>query len=86
MPEPTPERHSPELLAHALRDPAAVFPRPSAVLTAPDLSTEERRAILEQWELDARRLEASAGEGMGGGEQPLLTEVRAALRELSGAG
>ena len=72
-------------MEHALKNPAALFSMPRDVLNAPGLSEAEQRAILEQWELDARQLEGSAAEGMGGGEPPLLAEVRAALRALPGS-
>ena len=65
-----------------LRDPAAVFRRPSDVLNHPGLTRDERLAILEQWERDARELSVAEEEGMGGGEESFLARVRLALAQL----
>jgi len=65
-----------------LRDPARVFRSPRDVLTFPDLGPDERRAILEQWEQDARGLSVAEEEGMEGGEESLLSRVRQAIAEL----
>ena len=65
--------------------PASVFDRPAAVLSAPGLSMRDRKAILEQWKLDAERLEESANEAMGGGEPSFLAEVNKALNKLEQA-
>ena len=65
-----------------LRDPAGVFRSPRDVLTCPDLGRDERRAILEQWERDARGLSVAEEEGMEGGEESLLSRVRQAMAEL----
>jgi len=79
-------------LATMLRDPAAVFRFPRDVLDHPDLTREERSAILRQWERDARGLSVAEEEGMAGGEESLLARVRRALaqlgerQELSGPG
>ena len=42
----------------------------------------QKREILESWWQDGVRMSASAGEGMRGGEEPMLKRVRDALREL----
>jgi len=65
-----------------LRDPAGVFRSPRDVLMHPDLTPDERRAILEQWERDARGLSVAEEEGMEGGEESLLSRVRQAMAEL----
>lgn len=69
-------------LEQALLSPSTVFKSPAEVLSAPGLSDEERRKILEQWKLDAERLEDSANENMTGGERSHLSEVSKALSEL----
>jgi hypothetical protein len=56
-----------------LRDPAAVFSTPRDVLDRPGLTRDERLAILRQWERDARGLSVAEEEGMGGGEESLLS-------------
>lgn len=65
-----------------LRDPAGVFRSPRDVLEHPDLTQEERLAILQQWERDARGLSVAEEEGMGGGEESLLSRVRRAIAQL----
>ncbi len=65
-----------------LRDPAGVFRSPRDVLTCPDLTPDERQAVLEQWERDARGLSVAEEEGMEGGEESLLSRVKQALAEL----
>jgi hypothetical protein len=69
----------------AIADPSRVFNTPSEVVEAADLSTEEKVKILENWELDARRLMESAGENMideKGRERDQLPEIQRALRKL----
>lgn len=70
-------------LEQAMLSPSTVFQAPAEVLTAFGLTDEERRKILEQWKLDAERLEESANENMSGGERSRLSEVSKALTELS---
>jgi hypothetical protein len=65
-----------------LLDPAGVFRSPRDVLMQPNLSRDERRAILEQWERDARRLAVAEEEGKEGGEDSLLSRVRQAMTQL----
>jgi hypothetical protein len=69
-------------LQRMLRDPASVFRSPRDVLTCPDLTPDERRSVLEQWERDARGLSVAEEEGMEGGEESLLSQVRRAMAEL----
>ncbi len=69
-------------LATILRDPAGVFRSPRDVLDHPNLTREERLAILEQWERDARGLWVAEEEGMAGGEESLLARVRRAIADL----
>jgi hypothetical protein len=69
-------------LEEALLSPSAVFTSPSEVLHAPGLSDADRRKILEQWKLDADRLEDSASENMTGGERSHLSDVSKALTAL----
>jgi hypothetical protein len=69
-------------LAAALRDPASVFRQPRDVVTYPGLSDEQRLALLEQWERDARALAVAEEEGMIGGEESLLARVQQALASL----
>ena len=76
------KRNSKADLQTMLRDPAAVFSTPRDVLDRPDLTRDERLAILRQWERDARGLSVAEEEGMGGGEESLLSRVRLAIARL----
>ncbi len=53
-------------LEHALKDPADLFENPDAVVRHPTLTREQKVQILNNWQLDASRLEGSEGEGMRG--------------------
>ena len=72
----------------AIGDPSRLFPNPSAVLVAEDLSREEKIKVLQSWELDAKRLLESADENMTddhGRERNQLPEIQKALRVLDNA-
>jgi hypothetical protein len=69
----------------AIADPSRVFPDPMAVLAASGLSREEKVKVLQNWELDAKRLLESADENMTderGREKNQLPEIHKALRAL----
>jgi hypothetical protein len=69
-------------LERALNDPADVFENPDAVVRHPALTREQKVQILNNWQLDASRLEASEGEGMKGEDAPMLNRARIALAAL----
>jgi hypothetical protein len=70
-------------LDRVIEDPMRAFATPAQVLRDERLDAVGMRAVLEAWERGARRLAASADEGMAAGaESTGLREVRAALREL----
>jgi hypothetical protein len=69
-------------LERALNDPADLFESPDAVVHHPTLTREQKIQILNNWQLDASRLEASASEGMAGEDAPMLNRVRLALAAL----
>ena len=71
-------------LEHALNDPADLFETPDAVVQHPALTREQKVQILNNWQLDASRLEGSEGEGMMGEGAPMLHRVRLALAALMG--
>ena len=71
-------------LEQALSDPAGLFENPDAVVHHPALSREQKIQILNNWQLDASRLEGSEGEGMMGEGAPMLHRVRVALATLMG--
>lgn len=67
---------------HVLSDPRSVFGEPAEVLACADLDATRKRQILERWRHDALELQTAEGEGMGGGEQPMMQRVNDALVEL----
>ena len=69
-------------LERALNDPADLFASPDAVVHHPALTREQKVRILNNWQLDASRLEGSEGEGMMGEGAPMLHRVRIALASL----
>ena len=69
-------------LERALNDPAGLFENPDAVVHHPALTREQKVRILNNWQLDASRLEGSEGEGMMGEGAPMLHRVRIALASL----
>ncbi len=69
-------------LERALNDPAGLFGDPDAVVHHPALTREQKLRILNNWQLDASRLEGSEGEGMMGEDAPMLHRVRVALAAL----
>jgi len=73
------------VVSEAIADPSRVFPDPTSVLAAQDLSRDEKIKILQNWELDAKRLLESADENMTderGRERNQLPEIQKALRAL----
>lgn len=66
----------------ALRDPSGSFAEPQDVVTHPQLSAEEKIAILRQWEQDAIRLSTAESEGMGGGKEAMLGRVERAIQAV----
>lgn len=69
-------------LEKALSDPAAEFASPEDVVKDERLTLDQKRAILEQWQQDARLLEKAAAEKMTGGEPNLLHQVSEAIIRL----
>jgi hypothetical protein len=67
-----------------LLHPAQAFDHPSDVVEDPDLSLNEKRAILASWASDACAIEAAPGlRRMRGGKSPVLfDDVMEALRAL----
>jgi hypothetical protein len=60
--------------------PQAFCAEPQDVADYPQLSREEKLAILRRWEQDALRLSASETEGMGGGKENMLGRVEPAIQ------
>jgi hypothetical protein len=72
-------KFSPEAAA---LNPVAFFDQPRAVLAHPKLSRTQKLKILKNWERDARGLAVAEEEGMGGGEESLLSRIRGAINDL----
>jgi hypothetical protein len=73
------------LVNEAIADPSRMFPNPTAVLEAKELSRDEKIKVLQSWEHDAKRLLESAVENMTderGRERNQLPEIQKALRIL----
>jgi len=72
----------------ALAEPALVFAHPDEVLRSPDLTREQKRAMLASWASDAFAVESAPALRLcpGGGRPVRLDDVLAALRALDGAG
>ena len=73
---------STKMLERIRRDPQAEYDAPIDVLKDGRLNHEQRRSVLESWELDALRLAEAAAEGMAGGEDNRLREVAKARLAL----
>ena len=70
----------------AIADPSRMFPNPMAVVEAKDLSRDEKIKVLQNWELDARRLLEADDENMSderGRERNQLPEIHRALKVLA---
>jgi hypothetical protein len=65
-----------------ITNPQHHFHAPAEVLADSSLSNDEKRRILESWQLDAQRLAESTAENMSGGEESDLEEVSKSLLEL----
>jgi hypothetical protein len=66
----------------ALRTPSEVYGRPAEVLRDETLDDNQRLEVLRHWEAEAIQLQESEGEGLGGGERSLLSEIKRTLAEL----
>jgi hypothetical protein len=69
----------------AKANPTRYYRRPGEVVRDRRLNREEKLAILEAWELEARELAVAAEENMSGGEPSLLQDVVEARLELGDA-
>ena len=73
------ERQIDDLVANPHRH----FNSPTEVLNAEEISSDDKRRILESWKLDASRLAESTAENMSGGEESELREVSKTLLKLN---
>jgi hypothetical protein len=75
-------------LDQAKLDPGSVFRAPDEVLSADELSAEDKRAILVRWEADTEALLRATEEGMPPSDKrspaELLRVLHEAMRQLEG--
>jgi hypothetical protein len=76
-------------LDKAKLDPQSVFNTPDDVLSAPGLSTDDKKAILVRWEADVEALLRATEEGMPPSDNrrsaaELLRAVHVAIESLDG--
>ena len=71
--------------AEAVNNPTRYYQRPRQVVQDRRLNRNEKLAILEAWELEARELSVAAEESMAGGEPSLLQDVVQARLDLGDA-
>ena len=74
--------HNDRKYHEALTTPSEVYRHPGAVVNDRDLSDKQKLEILEHWRAEAVELQESEGEGMGGGERSLLSEITRAINQL----
>jgi hypothetical protein len=70
----------------ALRDPAAHFADPAALVDSRELTAEQKIALLRQWEYEESEMAVATEEGMPGGENSILQAITAALAVLDPGG
>jgi hypothetical protein len=70
----------------ALRDPAAHFADPAALVDTQELTAEQKIALLRQWEYDESEMAVATEEGMPGGDNSVLQAITAALAVLDPGG
>ena len=75
-------------LDQAKLDPGSVFRAPDELLSADELSAEDKRAILVRWEADTEALLRATEEGMPPSDKrspaELLRVLHEAMRQLEG--
>lgn len=76
------DRHDPSFDLDQLLHPAQAFHHPSAVVSDPDLSLNEKRAILAAWASDACAIEAAPELRTGPAGAVKFDDIMDALREL----
>ena len=67
--------HAVGLAADAVQNPTRFYKKPAEIVADNRLSRDEKLAVLEAWELEARSLAVASEENMSGGEPDLLSEV-----------
>jgi len=68
-------------MSSEMADPRSAYPSPEYLANS-DLSHAQKVRLLERWKADEVALMRAAGEGMGGGEQPMIARVERVLEGL----
>ncbi len=63
-------------------NPASFYDNPNAVLLDMNLSHQQKKDVLQNWEFDARELDSADDENMVGGLPSLLSDVLNAINKL----
>jgi hypothetical protein len=83
--EMTTSSRSREFNLDYLLHPARAFPTPMDVVNDPDMTTQEKRAILASWASDAHAVEAAPELRQVGAAPPVrLEDIMSALKSLDG--
>lgn len=69
-------------VAEDISDPRSIYGTPQTLLQDKELGREEKREILLTWKQNEDDLIRSAGEGLEGGNEPMLDDVMEALEKL----
>lgn len=72
------------ILQAIMKDPGSHFFAPKDVLLSKELSVDQKKAVLESWQVDEQELAKATEENMGVSDNNLLDEVSAALSSLNG--
>ena len=75
---------NPEKFQKALMDPQSAFEAPEKIVTARDLTTDQKVEILRRWECNAAEEAVALEEGMPGEESNMLRRILLALGEIAG--
>lgn len=71
-----------QTLQAMMKDPGKHFAVPREVLSHSDLSDDQKKAVLESWQVDEEELAKATEENMGASDSNCLAEVAEALSSL----
>ena len=69
-------------LDRAMKDPSSVFSSPDEIASSTVLTKEQKLELLEVWKQNAIQLQRAASEGMDGGEDNRLSQVKKAIEKV----
>ncbi|MFC0445019.1 hypothetical protein ACFOD1_09700 [Pseudidiomarina halophila] len=67
-----------------LQDPSKAYENPEDVLNDSNLTHDQKKQVLDQWEYDALELQVATEENMPGPEQDYLADILEAKKKLNG--